>query len=127
MAGLDKDKTALPLATRSSRYVPLFPTAESALQTRIGGYKSDRDPGTPAGWFVSGLRGPFESCDKAIPQFSQATTPLVPFPLDKWFDRASTVSSAEPLTTPRKIEGPNLNGLPCCKGREQVQRASWHK
>jgi len=22
-----------------------------------------------------------------------------------WFDRASTVSSAEPLTTPRKIEG----------------------
>ncbi len=105
MAGLDKDKTALPLATRSSRYVPLVPTAESALQTRIGGYKSDRDPGTPAGWFLSGLRGPFESCDKAIPQFSQATTLLVPFPLDK----------------------PNLNGLPCCKGREQAQRASWHK
>jgi len=52
---------------------------------------------------------------------------LVPFQLDKWFDRASTVSSAEPLTTPRKIEGPNLSSLPCCKGRDRVQRRSWHK
>ncbi len=43
---------------------------------------------------------------------------LVPFQLDKWFDR---------LTTPRKIEGPNLSSLPCCKGRERVQRKSWHK
>ena len=65
---------------------------------------------------------------------------LVPFQLDKWFDRASTVSSAEPLTTPRKtvrephrpeedrgIEGPNLSSLPCCKGRDRVQRRSWQK
>ncbi len=64
----------------------------------------------------------------------------MPSQLDKWFDRASTVSSAEPLTTPSrsrasrprggsrgKIEGPNLDGLPCSKGRDRVQRARWHK
>ena len=43
---------------------------------------------------------------------------LVPFQLDKWFDR---------LTTPRKIEGPNVSSLPCCKGRDRVQRESWHQ
>ena len=33
-----------------------------------------------------------------------------------WFDRASTVSSAEPLTTPRKIEGrANVPLLNCHK------------
>ncbi len=60
---------------------------------------------------------------------------LVPFQLGEWFDRASTVRlrraqssrSAEPLTTPRKIEGPNLCGVRCCNGRERVERESRQK
>ncbi len=56
---------------------------------------------------------------------------LVPFQRDKWFDRFDRLtalrSSKGRLTTPRKIEGPNLSSLPCWKGRDRVQRESWHK
>jgi hypothetical protein len=40
---------------------------------------------------------------------------VAPFQLNKWFDR---------LTTPRRIDGPNVSSLSCCNGRDRVERES---
>ncbi len=49
----------------------------------------------------------------------------VPFQLGEWFDRFDRLtalrSSKGRLTTPRKIEGPNLGGVRCCNGHGRVE------
>jgi len=68
VAGLDEDKIALRLPIRRSPNVRLFPTAECAGETRIGGEMSDDDPGTSAGGRLWGLDRPPQARNEAIPE-----------------------------------------------------------